>query len=192
MYIKLSIVCMNQSFTDVKIEIMNFYLSIYYITCFDQRAMFLSIYTFWRSWSHIIKKNNDRLISLIDILTLLIDILTSLFEYLDIILRIHWHSLIGSERKVARRFVILHARCTRNALKVLQYTSFLDLLSWSNAFDFYNHDSNRAIFDLDYQVWNESFLKLFRFWCSSRASTKKISKLSVNKLFARVFAFVYT
>ncbi len=64
----------------------------------------------------------------------------------------------------------LHHCCTRNAFEVLQHKSFVSLLSWSSAFDFYKYDSKRAIFDVGYQVWNESFLKLFqklRFWCSS-------------------------
>ncbi len=56
----------------------------------------------------------------------------------------------------------LHASCTRNALDVLQHKTFVDLLSWSSAFDFYKYDSKRAIFDVDYQVWNASFLKLFQ------------------------------
>jgi hypothetical protein len=57
---------------------------------------------------------------------------------------------------------LLHARCTRNALEVLQHTSFVELLDESSAFDLYKYDSKRAIFDVDYQVWNESFLKLFQ------------------------------
>jgi hypothetical protein len=65
-------------------------------------------------------------------------------------------------KKVARSSTILHAHCTRNALEVLQHKSFVDLLSWSSAFDFYKYDSKRAIFDVDYQVWKKSFLKLFQ------------------------------
>jgi hypothetical protein len=65
-------------------------------------------------------------------------------------------------KKVARSSTILHAHCTRNALEVLQHKSFVGLLSWSSAFDPYKNDSNRAIFDVGYQVWNESFLKLFQ------------------------------
>jgi hypothetical protein len=64
-------------------------------------------------------------------------------------------------KKVARSSAILHARCTRNALKVLQHKSFVDLLSWSSAFEFYKYDSNRALFDVDYHLWNESFWRLF-------------------------------
>ncbi len=41
--------------------------------------------------------------------------LTSLFEYIDITLRIHWHPLVRSGKKVARSSAILHARCTRSA-----------------------------------------------------------------------------
>jgi hypothetical protein len=58
----------------------------------------------------------------------------------------------------------LHALCIRNAFEVLQYKDFVDLLSWSSAFDFYKYDSKRAIFNVDYQVWNESFLKLLKSW----------------------------
>ncbi len=65
-------------------------------------------------------------------------------------------------KKVARSSTILHAHCTRNALEVLQHKSFVDLLSWSSAFDLYKYDSKRAIFDVDYQVWKKSFLKLFQ------------------------------
>jgi hypothetical protein len=65
-------------------------------------------------------------------------------------------------KKVARSSTILHAHCTRNALEVLQHKSFVDLLSWSSAFDSYKYDSKRAIFDVDYQVWKKSFLKLFQ------------------------------
>jgi hypothetical protein len=44
------------------------------------------------------------------------------------------------------------------------------LLSSSSALNFCKYDSNRAISDVVYQIWSESFLKLFqklRFWCSS-------------------------
>ncbi len=61
--------------------------------------------------------------------------------------------------KVARR----HARCTRNKLAVLQHKTFINLLSWSSAFDIYKHDSNRAIFDVGYQAWNENFFKSWDF-----------------------------
>jgi hypothetical protein len=64
-------------------------------------------------------------------------------------------------KKVAKSSAILHACCTRNALKVSKHESFVDLMSWSSAFEFYKNDSNRAIFDVDYQAWNKSFLKLF-------------------------------
>jgi hypothetical protein len=76
---------------------------------------------------------------------------------------------------------LLHARCTRNALEVLQHKSFVDLLSWSSAFELYKYDSKRAIFDVDYQVWNESFLKSWDFDVLRRANTKKSSKLSVRR-----------
>jgi hypothetical protein len=69
---------------------------------------------------------------------------------------------IRKEFSVEQKF--LHHCCM---LEVLQHKSFVDLLSWSSAFDAYKYDSKWAIFDVDYQVWKKSFLKLFRFWCSS-------------------------
>ncbi len=90
---------------------------------------------------------------------------------------IHWHhspdaltpaSQIRKELFVKQKSLHhSHARCTHNALKVLQNKNIVDLLSWSSAFDPCKNDPNRAIFDVGYQVWNESFLKLFWFWCSS-------------------------
>ncbi len=77
-------------------------------------------------------------------------------------------SQIRKEFFVKQKF--LHHCCTRNALEVLQHKSFVDLLSWSSAFDFYKYDSKRAIFDVDYQVWKKSFLQLLQklnIWCSS-------------------------
>jgi hypothetical protein len=65
-------------------------------------------------------------------------------------------------KKIARSSTSLHTHCTRNALEVLQHKSFVGLLSWSSAFDLYKYDSKRAIFDVDYQVWKKSFLKLFQ------------------------------
>jgi hypothetical protein len=67
----------------------------------------------------------------------------------------------------------LHARCIRNALEVLQHKDFVDLLSWSNAFDSYKYNSKRAIFDVDYQVWNESFLKSWDFDVLDERALKK-------------------
>ncbi len=46
-------------------------------------------------WQYI--KSNDRLTSLIDTMT-------SLFEYIDIILRIHWHPLIRSGKNLSACF----------------------------------------------------------------------------------------
>ncbi len=74
-------------------------------------------------------------------------------------------SQIKNEFFVKQKF--LHHCCTRNAFEVLQHKSFVDLLSWWSAFDLYKYNLKRAIFDVDHQVWKKSFLKLFRFWCSS-------------------------
>jgi hypothetical protein len=106
------------------------------------------------------------------------------YGYVDTMLRLRWHhapvtlTLANQIRtKVARSSLILHARCTRNALKVLQHKSFVDLLSWSSAFDLYKDDPKRAIFDVGYQAWNESFLKLFEIlmFFDERALKKKVS-----------------
>jgi hypothetical protein len=70
--------------------------------------------------------------------------------------------------KLARR----HARCIHNKLAVLQHKSIVEFLSWSSAFDICKHDSNRAIFDVDYQAWIESFFKKLRCWCSSQTNIK--------------------
>ncbi len=69
-------------------------------------------------------------------------------------------SQIRKEFFVKQKF--LHHCCTRNAFEVLQYKSFVNLLSWSSAFDFYKYDSKRAIFEVDYQIWKKNFLKLFQ------------------------------
>jgi hypothetical protein len=65
-----------------------------------------------------------------------------------------------------------HARCTRSKLAVLQHKNIVEFLSWSSAFDTCKHDSNRAIFDVDYEAWNESFFKKLRVWCSSKRKLK--------------------
>jgi hypothetical protein len=65
--------------------------------------------------------------------------------------------------KITRR----HARCICIKLAVLQHKSFTELFIWSSAFDTCKHDLNRAIFNVDYQVWNEKLVQEFRFWCSS-------------------------
>jgi hypothetical protein len=69
-------------------------------------------------------------------------------------------------------------------LVVLQHTKLRSLLSLSSAFDSCKYDSNRAISDVDYQAWNENFLRSSDFDVLRRAGTKKISRL-VNK---RVFS----
>jgi hypothetical protein len=69
-----------------------------------------------------------------------------------------------------------HARCTRNKLAVLQHKNFAKILSWSSAFYTCKHDLNRAISDVDYQVWNESFFKSWDFDVLRQASTKNMSK----------------
>jgi hypothetical protein len=43
------------------------------------------------------------------------DKLTLFFEYINIIFWLHWHSLIISEKKIARNSVILHAHCICSA-----------------------------------------------------------------------------
>jgi hypothetical protein len=81
--------------------------------------------------------------------------------------RIQRHS--ASARDAVSRSEALHisTRCIHNMLVVLQHRKLRSLLSLSSAFDSCKYDSNRAISDVDYQPWNESFLKLFQKWCSS-------------------------
>jgi hypothetical protein len=67
------------------------------------------------------------------------------------------------------------AYCTRDKLNSWFQINLRNLLSWSNAFDIYKYDSKRAIFDVDYRVWNKSFLQLFKSWTFDvlrRAKTK--------------------
>jgi hypothetical protein len=112
--------------------------------------------------------------------------LTSLFEYIDIILRIHWHPLVRSEKKVARSSAILHARCTRSAQITWVQTKLRSLLSWSSSFEICKNDSKRATFDVIIKSEIRAFLKLFQkfkvFDVSRRANAKKISKLKVSEL----------
>jgi hypothetical protein len=58
----------------------------------------------------------------------------------------------------------IYARCSRDRLIVLQHTKLRNLLSLSNVFDFCKYDSNRTIFNVDYQIWNESFWIFFKSW----------------------------
>jgi hypothetical protein len=101
------------------------------------------------------KKGNNKLTSFIDILTLL-------FKYVDITLRIHWHSLVRSGKKVARSSAILHARCTRSAQITWFQKKLRSLLSWSSAFEICKNDSKRATFDVIIKSEIRTFLKLFQ------------------------------
>jgi hypothetical protein len=88
--------------------------------------------------------------------------LTSLFEYVDTILRIHWHSLVKSGKKVARSSAILNARCTRSAQITWFQKKLRSLLSWSSAFEFCKNDSKRATFDVNIRFESQSFFNLFQ------------------------------
>ncbi len=121
--------------------------------------------------------------------------LTSLFEYIDIILRIHWHPLVRSEKKVARSSAILHARCTRSAQITWVQTKLRSLLSWSSSFEICKNDSKRATFDVIIKSEIRAFLKLFQkfkvFDVSRRANAEKISvrrSLTFNLLIFSVLA----
>jgi hypothetical protein len=84
--------------------------------------------------------------------------------------QIQKHSASARDAVSKSEAIHISARCTRNRLIVLQHTKLRSLLNLSNALYFCKYDSNRAIFDVAYQIWSESFLKLFqklRFWCSS-------------------------
>jgi hypothetical protein len=73
-------------------------------------------------------------------------------------------------KELSKDFAVILACCTHNKLEILQQENFVELLSWSSAFDTCKHDPNRALFDVGYQAWNESFLQLFQelnFWCSA-------------------------
>jgi hypothetical protein len=96
----------------------------------------------------------------------------TLFLYTYTLLFIHVHSYFDTHTSLFIKLARSHARCTRNKLVVLQHKSFIELLSWSSAFDTCKHYSNRAIFDVDYHVWNERFFKKLRFWCSSKRASK--------------------
>jgi hypothetical protein len=121
-----------------------------------------------------------------DKLTSLVDTMTSFFEYIDIILRIHWHSLVRWEKKVARSFAILNARCTRSAQITWFQKKLRSLLIWSSAFEFCKNDSKRATFDVIIRFESQSFLKLFQkfkiLMFLDERTLKKISRLKVNEL----------
>ncbi len=72
--------------------------------------------------------------------------------------------------KKVRREHYLFTCYTRSKQIVWFQKRLRSVLRWSSAFDICKNDANRAIFDVDYTTWNESFLKLFRklnFWCFS-------------------------
>jgi hypothetical protein len=92
---------------------------------------------------------------------------TSLFEYSNI-----------PDRKNRNKYTC----CTRSKQITWFQKKLRSLLSWSRTFEPCKYDSSRAIFDVDYQVWNQSFLKLFqklRFWCSSTSERIKKHYLSL-------------
>jgi hypothetical protein len=74
---------------------------------------------------------------------------TLLFEYSNI-----------SDRKNCNKYTC----CTCSKQITWFQKKLRSLFSWLSAFDICKNDSNRAIFDVDYQVWNESFLKPFKSW----------------------------
>jgi hypothetical protein len=76
--------------------------------------------------------------------------------------RIQRHSASTHDAVNKSKALHIFARCTRNRFIVLQYTKLRSLLSSSKTFDFCKYNSNRAIFDVDYQIWSESFLKFFQ------------------------------
>jgi hypothetical protein len=129
------------------------------------------VYSFWRRYFLILRFSHDhfRNPSTVPKVHTYIYIFRVMIDWHHALIRWH-HSLdtltlashIRKESFVKQKSLhLLHARCTRNALEVLQPTDFVELLDWSSAFDLYKYDSKRAIFDVDYQVWNASFLKLF-------------------------------
>jgi hypothetical protein len=97
----------------------------------------------------------------------------TLFLYIYILLFILIHSTFYTHTPLRIKLARRHARCTRNKLAVLQHNNFMKLLNWSSAFDICKHDSNRAIFDVDYHVWNESFLKSWDFDVLRRRTLRK-------------------
>jgi hypothetical protein len=87
-----------------------------------------------------------------------------------------------------KHYTHIYARCTRSELVVWYHEKFESLLSWWRAFDVYKHDSNRAIFDVDIQVWkwelSEAFFKSWDFDVLQQASTKLT--LVYSTLFSRL------
>ncbi len=89
------------------------------------------------------------------------------------------YTLLWSEK------LMTYTCCTRSELIIWFQKKLVRLLSWSSAFDTCNQGSNRAIFDVDYQVWNESSLKSFQkvqILMFFEADAKKISKLKISEL----------
>jgi hypothetical protein len=97
--------------------------------------------------------------------------LTSCFDYLD--------TCLSDQRTIFRwvkKLYFVQSRrdtwCTYSKLKVLQQENFVELSSWSSVFDTCKYDSNRALFDVDYQIWKKNFWKSSDFDVLRRASTK--------------------
>ncbi len=102
-----------------------------------------------------------------------IPLIQHLFEYLNTSLRLCQHPSSNTATPLTekvRREHYLFTCCTRSKQITCFQKKLRSLISWSSAFDTCKNDSNRTTFHVYYQVWNESFLKLFqklRFWCSS-------------------------
>jgi hypothetical protein len=120
---------------------------------FDERALSISLLIFWVmiDWHHLLIPWHHSP-----------DTLTPLSGYIDITLRIHWHPLARSGKKVARSSAILHARCTRSAQITWFEEKLRSLLSWSSAFETCKDDSKRATFDVIIKPEIRAFLKLFQ------------------------------
>jgi hypothetical protein len=94
--------------------------------------------------------------------------LTSCFDYLDI--------RSSDQKRIEKR--LRDRTCLLYSQQAWDTTTwnFVKLLSWSSAFDICKHDSNRALFDVDYQTWMRAFWRSSDFDVLRRASIKKISK----------------
>ncbi len=115
----------------------------------------------------------DELFMVMTMRTLYYYTYTPYFLYIYTLLFIHIHTYHQIRKKACSLY---SQQACSTATK-----NFIELLSGSSAFDTCKHGSNRAIFDVGYQAWNEELSQKLRFWCSSQADTKKIRKLFANE-----------